>query len=169
MEINTLLSYMSEYGLLLMAIIIFLEYLNLPGFPAGIILPVAGIWTSNSNTNFWFVLGISVLSALIASWILYAIGWYFGDFILTKYLKRFPKQENIIQKQLNYLQQMGYLWVLISKLIPMVRTIISLPAGLLKLNFFTYTIASTIGITIWNAVLIYSGYLFKEEILSQFI
>lgn len=169
MELSHITTYMSDYGLFFLALIIFLEYLNLPGFPAGIILPVGGLWASQSNTSFWLALIVSVASALVASWILYWIGLWGGDFILKKYTDKFPKQKEYIEKQMNYLGQKGSIGVFISKLIPMARTIISLPAGALKMNFWKYTVSSTLGIAIWNGVLISSGYFFGQEMIALFI
>ena len=55
MDANSLLDYLSQYGIVFIFIIIFLEYLNLPGLPAGIIMPVAGLWVSRGNMNFLIV------------------------------------------------------------------------------------------------------------------
>ena len=169
MELNQILSYMSQYGLLFLALIIFLEYLNLPGFPAGIILPVAGIWASSSGVGFWSALIVSVIAALIASWILYVIGLYGGEFLLKKYTNKFPKHKEYIEEKMNYLRDKGNMGVFISKLIPMARTIISVPAGMLKLNFFEYTLYSALGIAIWNGVLISTGYFLGQQVLVKFI
>lgn len=169
MELNTMLSYMSQYGLFFLAFIIFLEYLNLPGFPAGIILPVAGVWASSADVGFLLALIVSVVAALVASWILYGIGWYSGDFLLKKYIKKFPNQKEYIDKKLEYLREKGNMGVFVSKLIPMARTIISIPAGVLRLNFIQYTISSTLGIAIWNGVLMSIGYFLGQEVITKLI
>lgn len=169
MEINQILNYMSDYGLIFIAIIIFLEYLNLPGFPAGIILPLAGVWVSTADINLFSALIVSVLSALVASWILYLVGWFGGDFFLNKYISKFPSQKESIEKQLTYLRKKGNIGVFVSKLIPMVRTLISIPAGVLKLNFFEYSVYSALGISIWNGVLMLSGYILGQEFITQFL
>ncbi|MHC1750670.1 MAG: DedA family protein [Cellulosilyticaceae bacterium] len=166
MEVQQVLNYMSDYGLVFLAVIIFLEYLNLPGFPAGIILPVAGLWASRSHISFFLALLVSVASALIASWMLYWLGRFGGEFMLNKYVAKFPKQKQTIQDKVEYLRKKGCIGVFISKLIPMVRTIISIPAGVVKLNFWNYTVSSALGITIWNGVLIASGYFFGTDILA---
>ncbi|MGL4799432.1 MAG: DedA family protein [Cellulosilyticaceae bacterium] len=169
MEMNEILAYMSQYGLFFLALIIFLEYLNLPGFPAGIILPIAGMWAASSKINFGVALSVSVVAALVASWILYAVGWYGGEFLLGKYTKKFPKQKDYIDEKLGYLRDKGNFGVFISKLIPMARTIISVPAGVLKLNFLQYSIYSTLGIAIWNGVLMAAGYFLGQEVLTMWM
>ncbi|MGL6173861.1 MAG: DedA family protein [Cellulosilyticaceae bacterium] len=166
MTFDALLAYMSDYGLFFLALIIFLEYLNLPGFPAGIILPLGGFWASQAKISLWLALFVSVGAAVVASWILYLIGWWGGEFILKKYFLKFPKQQVYIEKQLEYLRSKGNIGVFISKLIPIARTIIAIPAGVLQLNFWKYTLSSTLGIFIWNGVLIGSGYFFGNDILN---
>ena len=166
MGVNTVLSYLSQNGIYFLFIIVFLEYLNIPGLPGGIILPVAGIWVSSMNGSFFYALFISVLAALLASWMLYFLGWYGGDFFLTKYIKRFPNHKDYIYKKMDYLRSKGNGGVFVSKLIPMARTLISIPAGALRLNFLEYTFYSTLGIMIWNAAFLALGFFFKEQVLN---
>jgi membrane protein DedA with SNARE-associated domain len=52
--------------------------------------------------------------------------------------------------------------IFLSKLIPVLRTVISIPAGVLRLSFYGYTIASVMGILVWNLVFVGAGYLFGE-------
>ena len=132
-------------------------------------MPLAGVWASGSKVGFLLALGVSIIAALVASWILYVVGWYGGDFIIKKYTKKFPKQKETIEKQLNYLRDKGCMGIFISKLIPMVRTIISVPAGVLRMNFWQYTLYSTLGIAVWNGVLIFTGYFLGQEVLTKFI
>ena len=166
MDVGVLNQYFSQYGIIVVFIIVFLEYLNLPGFPAGIIMPLAGVWASKGGVNIILVISLSVLAGLLGSWALYFLGRFFGEFILEKYLKKFPKHEVAINKNFKILREKGSMGVFISKLIPMARTLISIPAGVLKLNFFKYSAYATLGIFIWNTVLISSGYFLGEELLK---
>ena len=166
MDANSLLDYLSQYGIVFIFIIIFLEYLNLPGLPAGIIMPVAGLWVSRGNMNFLIVVILSVVAGLIGSWCLYFLGFYGGNFLLEKYTTKFPKQKQYIENKLEYLRSKGGQWVFISRLIPVARTIIAIPAGVLKMNFLKFTVYSAMGIFIWNIVFISAGYILGEGILK---
>lgn len=84
MDANSLLDYLSQYGIVFIFIIIFLEYLNLPGLPAGIIMPVAGLWVSRGNMNFLIVVILSVVAGLIGSWCLYFFRILWGKFFIRK-------------------------------------------------------------------------------------
>ena len=166
MNANSILNYLSQYGLIFIFIIVFLEYLNLPGLPAGVIMPLAGLCISRGEMNFIFALMLSVIAGVIGSWVLYFLGFYAGNFLLDKYIKRFPKQKKHIDEKLEYLRSKGHMGVFISRLIPVARTIIAIPAGVLKMNFFKYTVYSAMGIFIWNTTLISAGYILGEGIFK---
>ena len=166
MDANSILNYLSQYGVIFIFIIVFLEYLNLPGLPAGIIMPLAGLWISRGEISFLLVLILSVIAGVIGSWVLYFLGFYGGSFLLDKYTKKFPKQKKYIDEKLEYLRSKGYIGVFVSRLIPVARTIIAIPAGVLKMDFLKYTLYSAVGIFIWNGVFISAGYILGEGILK---
>lgn len=168
MDIQTLNQYFLQYGAGFIFLIVLLEYLNLPGFPAGIIMPLAGIWASKGDISFLMTMVLTVGAGLLGSWLLYLLGRFGGDVLLQKYMKRFPKQEPVITKNLAMLREKGAWGVMVSKLVPMLRTIISIPAGVIRMDFMKYTISSVIGIFIWNLVFVGAGYVMGEAALTMF-
>lgn len=168
MDIQTLTDYLGRYGGLAIFVIVLLEYMNMPGFPSGIIMPLAGIWASQGNIGFIPALALSVLAGLCGSWILYFIGRYGGEIVLQKYIKKFPKHKDIIDRTIERVRTKGYIGLFVGKLIPVLRTLISIPAGVLKVSFYGYTIASALGILVWNLVFVGAGYLFGEAVLVMF-
>mgnify|MGYP001026578658 CR=1 FL=1 len=169
MDIGVLTDYFYKYGNIIIFIIVFLEYANMPGFPSGVIMPLAGIWSSQGNVGFITTMVLSLLAGLCGSWALYFLGRYGGGIILQKYTKRFPKQKANIDQTIDRIKEKGCLGVFASKLIPVLRTVISLPAGVLKINFTGYTIASAAGIFLWNFVFVGAGYIFGESVLEMFM
>lgn len=165
MDASTLSYYFAQYGVIVIFIIIFLEHLNLPGFPAAIIMPIVGIWASNGGGSLIEVLIISEIAGVLGSCILYFVGRLFGKFIIKIIEKKLPKYKVHVDKTIDILQRRGFIGNLISKLIPMIRTISPIPAGLIKLNFISYILSSAIGIAIWNSVLISGGYFFGEKFI----
>ncbi|WP_125142405.1 DedA family protein [Clostridium transplantifaecale] len=168
MDIQTLTSFFLQYGAIFIFLIVLFEYLNLPGFPAGVIMPMAGIWAAKGNISFLAAMVITVSAGLLGSWILYFFGRIGGALFLPWYVKRFPKQELLIQKNLELLRKKGAAGVFISKLIPMIRTVISIPAGMIKMDFLSYSISSAGGIFIWNFVLVGAGYWMGDAALNLF-
>lgn len=152
------MNYFTQYGLLIVFVVVFLEYLNLPGLPAGVVLPLSGVYASNQRISIFWVVILSLISAMLASWVMYYVGKFAWKPVKRMVEKRFPKCNQIIEERMSYLRQKGAIGVFICKLIPVARTIIPLPAGALNINFFHYTISSAIGILIYNSVFIGAGY-----------
>lgn len=159
-DINNILQYIGQYGYIFLAIIVFLEYLNLPGFPAGIIMPAAGILVKADRLNFIYTLIISVIAGLLGSFVLYILGYYCGKPILNKLKNKFPKSKKSISKTCKYMNKYGNMGIVMARVIPIARTLISLVAGTFNVGFIRFTVYSTIGITIWNFAFIYVGYAF---------
>ena len=166
MTFSSISFYFSQYGLIAIFVIVLLEYLNLPGFPAGIIMPLAGIFAANGRINFLIALLVSVAAGLTGSLILYFIGLKGGELFLKAYLKKFPKHKEAIDRNIALLQQKGSVGIFLAKLIPMIRTLISIPAGVMKMNLMKYCISSTLGILVWNLVFVGAGYLLGDAVFG---
>lgn len=162
MNIQTLTNYFLEYGAFFIYLIVLLEYLNLPGFPAGVIMPLAGIWAARGEISFPMVMILSVAAGLTGSWALYFLGRLGGDKVLGVYFKKFPQSRPVVEEKIEMLRNKGSVGVFVSKLLPMVRTLISIPAGMVKMNFGTYTLSSGLGIFLWNLVFVGAGYFFGD-------
>ena len=130
MSIQTLTNYFLEYGAFFIFLIVLLEYLNLPGFPAGVIMPLSGIWASQGEISFPLVMVLTVAAGLTGSWALYWLGRAGGDKVLGFYFRKFPKQKEAVESKIDMLREKGSVGGFVSKLLPMVRTIISIPAGM---------------------------------------
>lgn len=166
MDLATLIFYFTKYGAIAIFVIVFLEYLNLPGFPAGIIMPLSGIMAAKGNIHFFWVMVITVAAGLLGSLMLYALGWKGGEVFLNAYTKKFPKQKEALEKNIEWIRRKGCLGVFLGKLLPMVRTLVSIPAGVIRMKPGKYIISSTCGIFIWNFVFVGAGYLFGDRVFS---
>ena len=167
MSIQVLTNYFLEYGAFFIFLIVLLEYLNLPGFPAGVIMPLAGIWAAEGEISFPLVLLISVAAGLVGSWALYLLGRVGGAKVMGAYFRKFPKHQPVIEEKMEMLRERGCIGVFVSKLLPMVRTIISIPAGMVQMNFVKYTVSSVLGIFIWNLVFVGAGYYFGDTAIRM--
>ena len=167
MNMEILMNYFSQYGLIVFFIIIFLEYLNVPGLAAGIVMPLAGVWAANEGIGFFTAIFISVIAGLLGSLVLYAIARIGGEIFLKKLINKFPSQEKTINNKLDYLKQKGRGGVFVSKLIPMARTLIEITAGVLKIDFMKYFCSAGLGIFVWNLIFVGSGYIFGEAVFQK--
>ena len=166
MTIELITQYFTRYGWIAIFVIVLLEYLNLPGFPAGVIMPLAGIFAAKGNIHFIPALLITVAAGLTGSLILYYLGYKGGELFLQKYLEKFPKQRPFIEEKLEWVRRRGSAGIFVSKLIPMIRTLISIPAGASKMNLASYTVSSTLGILVWTLVFVGAGYLCGDAVFQ---
>ena len=166
MTMEMIMQYFARYGGIAIFVIVLLEYLNLPGFPAGVIMPLAGLWAARGNIRFISALLITVAAGLTGSMILYYLGYKGGELFLQKYLNKFPKQRPAIEKKLEWIRKKGSVGIFVSKLVPMVRTLVSIPAGVSKMNLVQYTVSSTLGILVWNLFFVGAGYYLGDAVLT---
>lgn len=135
MNMQDLTEYFLKYGAFFIYLIVFLEYLNLPGFPAGVIMPLSGIWAARGEISFPLVMLITLAAGLTGSWLLYFLGRLGGPKVMGFYFRKFPKHREAVEEKMEYLRKKGSIGVFISKLIPVARTLISIPAGMIKMDF----------------------------------
>lgn len=166
MTMSVITEYFARYGGIAIFVIVFLEYLNLPGFPAGVIMPLAGVWAARGNIEFILALLITVAAGLTGSLILYYLGYKGGELFLQKYLNKFPRQRPVIEEKLKWIRERGSFGIFVSKLIPMVRTLVSIPAGVSKMDLVQYTLSSTLGIFVWNLFFVGAGYFLGDAVLK---
>ena len=141
-----------QYGLLLVCGVIFCEYMNLPGFPAGVIMPCIGVLIAQSSLSLPLTLVLSVASGLLGSLVIYGLCYWGGEPIMEKLFGKRRKFRSFVQK--------------CHEFIPMLRTIVSIPAGLIRMPVKWFVGWSAIGIAAWNTALISAGYLFSDRILT---
>ena len=112
--------------------------------------------------SFPVVMLLTVAAGLTGSWALYLLGRFGGGKVLGFYFRKFPKHRPVIEEKMEFLRKKGSVGVFVSKLLPMVRTIISIPAGMVKMDFAKYTISSVCGIFLWNLAFVGAGYFFGD-------
>lgn len=135
-----------------------LESSSLP-IPSEVILPFSGYLIFTGVLNFWVTVAVATVAAIAGSLIDYYIGLK-GVEALTKYrlLGRAVLSESQLKVAAGWFTRYGAVMVFLGRLIPGFRTIISFPAGAVKMplaKFLAYTVA---GCVIWNSLLIYVGY-----------
>lgn len=166
MNIQHVIELFQQYGFPMMAAVFFCEYLNLPGFPAGVIMPAVGVLIGQSELSLLASITVSVLAGLAGSVVMYVICYYGGAPLLTRAFSKSKKFEQFMNECHRRLERGHGRALFFCRLVPMLRTIVSIPAGLLRMPLREYVLWSLGGITIWNTVLISCGYFFSEAFLS---
>lgn len=144
-------------------------------FPSEIVVPPAAYAACNpENTSLYvtehkwinisFVVLFATLGAMIGALINYFIAFYFGRpfiywFVETKFGKLLLLNKPLIEKAENYFVKNGSSATLVGRLIPGIRQLISIPAGLAKMKIGPFLLFTFIGATLWNIILAVMGYI----------
>lgn len=167
MELATISHYFAQYGLWAVFGIIFLEYLNLPGFPAGIIMPAAGMFAAQAGLHFLEVFFVSTIAGTMGCWGLFFLGKFGGRKFLPWFTRKYPARAKSVDTCLIFVHKYGYVGLFFARLIPAIRTLISFPVGAAQMPFWGYTLSSMLGIAVWNFVFVGSGYIFGDEVFEM--
>ncbi len=135
-----------------------LEASSLP-IPSEVILPFSGYLVSKGSLDIWLTIAVATIAAIAGSLVDYYIGLK-GVQVLTKYrlLGRSILSESQLKVAASWFSKYGSFMVFVGRLIPGFRTIISFPAGAVRMplaKFLVYTVA---GCLLWNSILIYVGF-----------
>jgi membrane protein DedA with SNARE-associated domain len=118
--------------------------------PSEAVMPFAGFLASQGKFSMLGVAIASTLGSLIGSGLSYFIGLYGGRPFLQKFGKYFLLDESHLKWAENFFEKYGDKAVLISRFIPVVRHLISIPAGTAKMNLAKFFVYTLIGATTWN-------------------
>ncbi len=159
---QTLLHFLTSYGLPAMFLVILLEYACFP-VSSEIVLPLCGALAAASGTSYFTLILSSTLAGILGTCFCYAVGRYGGTAILERIMQRFPKTEKSLTASQRKFEHYGTYAVAIGRVIPLCRTYIAFIAGASGMKFTPYLISSLIGITVWNSLLTGIGYVMQEN------
>lgn len=152
----TVINLVSSWGYIGIFALMLLEASSLP-IPSEAILPFSGYLVSMDMLSFWPVILISTAAGLLGSTIDYYIGMKGMGFLERTSLSKTILDSSHIETAEKWLKKYGAVSIILSRMIPGFRTVISFPAGALKMPFVRFTIFTTIGCFMWDLVLVYSG------------
>jgi membrane protein DedA with SNARE-associated domain len=126
--------------------------------PSEIVLPFAGYLAFRGELNFWFIVLVATVGAIVGALVDYAIGYYLGRPAILRYGRyvRLSEKHLIIAEK--WFSKHGELAVFLAKFVPLVRTLISFPAGIGEMKMWRFVVFSAIGAILWNTILVYVGF-----------
>lgn len=137
-------------GMVLEAVIIII--------PSEAILATGGILASKKIFSFQMAFLIGLLGSVFCAIVIYFMGYIGGKPFIKKYGKYFFMKEEDIEKSDSWFNKYGLYAALIGRNFPIVRTLISLPIGIMRLSFTKFLLYTTIGSIPWTFVFVYVGY-----------
>lgn len=147
-----------QLGPLGVGLVVALENL-FPPIPSEVVLPVAGYVASQGGMDLAWAVVAATLGAVAGAWILYGLGAWFGRDRLRRWLAAVPLMEvEDLDRAEAWFDRHGAAAVLIGRCVPVVRSLVSVPAGLERMPQPTFLLYTAIGSAVWNSVLIVGGY-----------
>ena len=140
-------------------------------FPSEIILIPAGYLASKGDMTLGMIMVSALGGSLLGAFINYYLALLLGRKILRKYGKYFFIKESALDKMDNYFKKHGAISTFIGRLIPGIRQLISIPAGLSKMNLAVFSAYTALGAGIWALILTMLGYFIGEnqELLDTYL
>ncbi|MBE3102755.1 MAG: DedA family protein, partial [Bacilli bacterium] len=157
---NWITDIMSQYGYVGIFLLIMLENI-FPPIPSEVILTFGGYMTTQSDMTVIGVILISTAGSVAGAVILYGIGLQMDVKRLEKIVDRYGRvlrlTKNDIHKADTWFDKYGIWTVLFCRLIPLIRSLISIPAGMSNMKFGLFLLFTTLGTLIWNTILVSVG------------
>ncbi|EHZ6143975.1 DedA family protein [Listeria monocytogenes] len=159
-------SIMADFGYIGIFVLIMVENL-FPPIPSEIILTFGGFMTTVTSLNVVMVIIVATLGSVVGGILLYKVASYFGKERLTKIVLKYGRilrlKESDIERAENFFLKYGSWAVFLCRMIPLIRSLISIPAGMTKMKMSKFLILTTAGSLLWNTVLIGLGAMLGES------
>lgn len=157
-----IMTYIAVWGYPAIVVGMALESANIP-IPSELIFGFAGYLVYLGHLNFTLVVVTGVLGGLLGSILSYLIGYYGG----RPFVRRYGRYVFLSSRKLALTEQWfaryGLAAVFFARLLPVVRTFISLPAGFARVDFGKFVLYTVLGSIPWTALLVYAGMLLGEN------
>lgn len=151
----------NDFGYLGIWMLIFMENV-FPPIPSEVILPFSGFLTTYTEMRLWGVILSATVGSVTGGYILYGVGYLLNEERLEQVLDgkigrilHFKKED--VHKTMAWFHRYGNATVFFCRCVPVLRSLISIPAGMTKMSLITFTLYTTVGSFIWNVLLVSLG------------
>lgn len=155
---------MGKYGYVGIFFLILLENI-FPPIPSEVILTFGGFMTTKTTMGVVGVIGMATAGSVVGAIVLYGIGSVLNEERMIKIVIRYPilrvKPEDI-KKAMNWYRAYEYKTVFFCRMIPIIRSLISIPAGIGNMALFPFVVLTALGSILWNTILVCAGVLLGE-------
>ena len=150
------------YGALGVALLMALENL-FPPIPSELILPFAGFLVGRGELGYLPVLVASTAGSLFGALVLYALGRWGGRNLILRYGRFLRVKEADLDRAEGWFDRYDEWVVLFGRMVPGVRSVVSIPAGMLGTPFVRFVLLTTAGSAAWNALLLGAGWYLSDN------
>ena len=159
-----------DWGYLGIFIMMAIESSFIP-FPSEIVLVPAGYLASKGDMNIFYIMGSALVGSLLGAFINYYLARTLGRKFLLKFGKYFFISPQTLDKMEHYFKKHGHISTFTGRLVPGVRQLISIPAGLARMNITQFSIFTLLGAGIWALILVLIGYFIgaNEALIKEYL
>ncbi|NPA59471.1 MAG: DedA family protein [Epsilonproteobacteria bacterium] len=159
---QTLVDLIFDWGYMGIFLLMAVESSFIP-FPSEIVLVPAGYLASKGDMSIVLIMGSALGGSLVGAFINYYLALTLGRKILTRYGKYFFIKETALDKMDSFFAKHGHISTFTGRLIPGIRQLISIPAGLARMNLVQFSLYTSLGAGLWALVLTLLGYFIGEN------
>lgn len=152
----------SEGGYGAVLVLMTLESMVFP-VPSEAVMPFAGFLVSDGTFGFWITLIASTVGSIVGSLLSYAMGLYGGRPFVERWGAYLFLNTHHLEQTERFFARYGERAIFISRFIPVVRHLISIPAGMGKMNLVAFSLYTVAGAGLWNAILLYTGMILGDN------
>jgi len=160
--IDAMEGWVADYGYWAIFLLMLVESACIP-FPSEVTMLVGGWYAAEGTLDFFWVATAGVLGNLVGSWIAYAVGRTTGRTLLDRYGRYVLIRSHDIDKAEVWWERYGEAATFFSRLLPVIRTFISLPAGIARMPFGKFTLYTFLGVIPWTFGLTWVGWIVEDN------
>ena len=145
-----------------------------PPIPSELVLPFGGALSAQGEMNFWGVVAAGTAGSVIGAIVLYTVGYVAREAGVRRLIAAYGRyvfiSENDLDRAAAWFERYGEAVVFFGRLIPIIRSIISVPAGYTRMNIGRFLLFTTLGTLLWSLLLTYIGRVLGEnwETITEF-
>lgn len=149
-----------------------------PPIPSELVMPLAGFLVADGSFSFFGAILAGTIGSVAGAAILYYIGMVAGEPLVRPFFRSYGKwfllSEEDLDKALSVFSKHGDVMVFSGRVVPIIRSLISLPAGMNRMPFLRFLLLTTVGSAIWTTLLTVAGYILGAnwervvEFISQY-
>lgn len=161
--VENIISTMGYPGLYL---VMFLENV-FPPIPSEVVLPLAGSLTLTGRFTIPLITIIGMAGSLTGAFLFYGLGKWLGEARVRKFIEKYGRYALLsvddFDKSLQWFDKYDEWVIFFSRMVPIVRSLISIPAGIASMNLLPFSIYTILGTALWSFVLSFGGRLLGEQ------
>jgi membrane protein DedA with SNARE-associated domain len=153
---------MEKTGYVTVFVTMVMESMVLP-VPSEAVMPFAGFLVAGHKFSLMLVVVISTLGSITGSLISYCIGYFLEESVIHRYGKYLLLDKEELDATHRFFKKYGDITIFVSRFIPVIRHLISIPAGFAEMNIYKFVIFTAVGAAMWNTFLALCGLYLKSN------